>query len=81
MTVHIADRGVALIQARVSRLEAEQLEADARTLGLPNRSEAMRRAIALLHQQAREAELSQSYDEYYGGQQTPVSDVSALGDV
>lgn len=31
--------------------------------------------------QAREAELARSYDDYYGGQEAPLSDVAAVGDV
>jgi hypothetical protein len=71
-----------LVQARVPTDSAHQLDVDLRVLGLPNRSEAIRVALRLLHREARHAALAQDYDAFYGVEQpAPLSDVAAFGDV
>lgn len=70
-----------LVQARVSEADAHRLDADARALGLTNRSEAIREGLRLLHGRARHAALARDYDTFYGtAGQAPVSDVAAIGD-
>lgn len=66
-----------MVQARVSEAEAAMVQADAALLGLEGTSEAVREGLALLHRRAQLAALGQSYDEYYGGQPAPPSDVTA----
>ncbi len=71
-----------LVQARVSEADAHQLDTDAHLLGLPNRSEAVREGLRLLHRRARHAALAHDYDTFYGSNaETPVSDVAALGEL
>jgi Arc/MetJ-type ribon-helix-helix transcriptional regulator len=70
-----------LVQVRVPEGDARQLDADAHLLGLRNRSEAVREGLRLLHHHARDAELLQEYDHFYGaGAEAPVSELTALGD-
>lgn len=54
------------VQARLSDEDVRQFEEDLKVLGISNRSEAMRRALKLLHREARQAKLAQSYDDFYG---------------
>lgn len=68
------------MQARLSAGDVVQLDADARTLGLQNRSEAVRAALRLLHRHAARQALAREYDEFYGSGQAPVSDVTEVGD-
>jgi Arc/MetJ-type ribon-helix-helix transcriptional regulator len=68
-----------LVQARVSRADAQRLDDDAGELGLASRSEAVREGLRLLHRRARDAALAREYDEFYGGE-APLSDVTAAGD-
>ncbi|MGH3821225.1 MAG: ribbon-helix-helix protein, CopG family [Pseudonocardiaceae bacterium] len=71
-----------LVQARVSDAVAQQLDADARALGLANRSEAVREGLRLLHRRARHAALARDYDAFYGdAAQAPVSEVTEVGDI
>lgn len=70
-----------LVQARVSQEDASRLDADARTLGLTSRSEAIREGLKLLHRRARLSALARDYDDFYGvGVEAPTSDLAAIGD-
>lgn len=70
-----------LVQARVPDSDARRLDADAKALGLTNRSEALREAMRMLHRYARHARLAQDYDSFYGeGTEAPLSDMTAIGD-
>ncbi|MGH3318776.1 MAG: ribbon-helix-helix protein, CopG family [Streptosporangiaceae bacterium] len=69
-----------VVQARLPREEAERLDADRTALGLANRSQAVREGLRLLHREARHAALARSYDEFYGAEPAPVSEVAAAGD-
>ncbi len=80
MTNRMPVRTTELVQTRMSNAEVRQLDRDSRVLGLASRSEAVRRAITLLHQQARDAELAQSYDDFYDGLQAPLGAIAAVGD-
>lgn len=66
-----------VVQARVSQEQAEQAQADAARLGLEGTSEAVREGLALLHRRAQLVALGESYDDFYGGQPAPLSDVTA----
>ena len=66
-----------IVQARVNDHVLEQLTADAATLGLDNTSAALREGIELLHRKAAQARLARSYDDFYGGEPAPLSDVTA----
>lgn len=70
-----------LVQARVSHSDAERLDADARALGLPNRSEAIREGLRLLHRRAQRAALAREYDDFYAVAGAPISDIAAIGDL
>lgn len=66
------------MQARVDeRFASELLERDAPVLGLSGVSELVREGLRLLHRQAREQAMADSYDEFYGGKPAPVSEVTA----
>lgn len=69
-----------LIQARVPENHAQQIDEDIATLGLRNRSDAVREALRLLHQRAAHVALAREYDEFYGEREAPVSEVTAIGD-
>lgn len=69
-----------LVQARLSADDARRLDADMQTLGLPNRSEALRTGLRLLHRRARHSALAREYDEFYAADEAPVSELSAIGD-
>jgi len=69
MTTHI-------VQARVNDQVLQQLSADASTLGLDNTSAALREGIELLHRKAAQVRLARSYDDFYGGEPAPLSDVT-----
>jgi Arc/MetJ-type ribon-helix-helix transcriptional regulator len=69
-----------VVQARIPRQEARQLDQDVAALGLSNRSQAVRQALRLLHKQAREATLQRSYAEFYGETEAPLGDMAAVGD-
>ncbi len=66
-----------VVQARVSEAEAAAAQADAAVLGLEGTSEAVREGLALLHRRAQLTALGKSYDEFYGGEPAPLSDVTA----
>jgi hypothetical protein len=65
-----------VVQARVSEAEAAVVQADAAQLGLEGISEAVREGLALLHRRAQLTALAQSYDEFFGGEPAPLSDVT-----
>jgi hypothetical protein len=64
-------------QARVPRDLSRTLEKDMAVLGLTNRSEAVRRALVLLHQEAAEVRVEEEYQSWYGSERAPLSDVTA----
>jgi len=66
-----------VVQARISEVEAEMVQADALQLGLEGTSEAVREGLALLHRRAQLSALAQSYDDFYGGVPAPLTDVTA----
>jgi len=66
-----------VVQARISEVEAEMVQADALQLGLEGTSEAVREGLALLHRRAQLSALAQSYDDFYGGAPAPLTDVTA----
>ena len=66
-----------VVQARISEAEAAVVQADALQLGLEGTSEAVREGLSLLHRRARLSALAQSYDDFYGGEPAPLSDVTA----
>lgn len=66
-----------VVQARVSEAEAATAQADAEVLGLDGTSEAVREGLALLHRRAQLTALGKSYDDFYGGESAPLSDVTA----
>ena len=72
-------RNAALVQARMLPQEVQQLDADVVALGLHSRSEAIRTALRLLHQRARDEALGQSYDDYYGKKEAPLSELASIG--
>lgn len=59
-------------QARIGREFAEQLHADAETLGLDGRTDIVKTALRLLHQRAAEERMARSVDEYYGDKTPPL---------
>jgi hypothetical protein len=66
------------MQARVDeRFANELMEHDAPVLGLTSASELVREGLRLLHRQAREQAMADSYDRFYDGQPAPVSEVTA----
>jgi len=70
--------GTVTMQARVDASFARDLlEADAAVLGLGSASELVREGLRLVHRRARELAMAASYDEFYGGQAAPVSEVTA----
>ena len=69
-----------VVQARISEVEAEMVQADALQLGLEGTSEAVREGLALLHRRAQVSALAQSYDDFYGGAPAPLTDVTAALD-
>ncbi len=66
-----------VVQARISEAEAAVVQADALQLGLEGTSEAVREGLSLLHRRAQLSALAQSYDDFYGGEPSPLSDVTA----
>ena len=66
-----------IVQARVSDHILDQLAADAATLGLDSTSAALREGIELLHRKAAQTRLARTYDDFYGGEPAPLSDVTA----
>jgi Arc/MetJ-type ribon-helix-helix transcriptional regulator len=46
-------------------------------LGLSNRSEAVRRALTLLHQEAAEVRVEADYASWYGAERAPLGEVTA----
>jgi hypothetical protein len=66
-----------IVQARVSDQILDQLAEDAATLGIDNTSAALREGIELLHRKAAQVRLARSYDDFYGGEPAPMSDVTA----
>lgn len=69
-----------LIQARVDEQDVRQIERDMASLGLQNRSDAIREGLRLLHRHARHANLARDYDDFYNGSEAPTSDITAIGD-
>lgn len=66
------------MQARVDAAFArELLEADAVVLGLDGASDLVREGLRLVHRRAREIAMAASYDQFYGGEPAPVSEVTA----
>lgn len=65
-----------VVQARISEAEAAVVQADALQLGLEGTSEAVREGLSLLHRRAQLSSLAQSYDDFYGGEPAPLSDVT-----
>lgn len=66
------------MQARVDEsFAADLLKNDAPLLGLTTMSEMVREGLRLLHRQAREQAMAESYDTFYGGQPAPLSEVTA----
>jgi hypothetical protein len=65
------------MQARVPRDIADHVAADAAVLGLDGVSEAIREGLRLLHRRAELAALAQDYDDFYGDNPAPVSDVTS----
>ncbi len=63
-------------QTRLSREAAREFEADLHTLGL-DRSQALRRGLRLLHQEASEIRMAQEYDDFYPGAKAPLSQLTA----
>lgn len=68
-----------LVQARVPTRDVDQLDNDLAELRLASRSEALREGLRLVHRRAEQAALARDYDEFYGGQQAPISDLAAVG--
>lgn len=66
-----------IVQARISDEQLDQLSADAEALGLDSTSAALREGIELLHRKAEQVRLARAYDDFYGGEPAPVSDVTA----
>ena len=66
-----------VVQARVSQAEAETAQQDAAVLGLGGTSDAVREGLALLHRRAHQVALARSYDDFYGGEPAPLSEVTA----
>ncbi len=66
-----------MVQARVSEAEAAAAQADAALLGLEGTSEAVREGLAQLHRRAQLSALAKSYDDFFGGEPAPLSDVTA----
>jgi Ribbon-helix-helix protein, copG family len=65
------------VQARVDADFARELERDAAVLGLRGRSEVVREGLRLVHMRARELAMEASYEEFYGHDLAPVSEVTA----
>jgi hypothetical protein len=73
-----ASTGTVTMQARVDEsFASELLEQDAPVLGLSGASELVREGLRLLHRQAREQAMADSYDKFYEGTPAPVSEVTA----
>ena len=53
-------------QARIGAELAEQLRADAMLLGLEGRTEIVKEALRLLHEQAVQERMARSVSEFYG---------------
>jgi hypothetical protein len=66
-----------IVQARVAEELLKQLDADARVLGIESTSDAIRAGLDLLHRQAVQVQLARSYDDFYGGEPAPLSEVTA----
>jgi hypothetical protein len=65
------------VQARVDADFARELEHDAAVLGLQSTSEVVREGLRLVHKKAHERAMAASYDEFYGEEPAPVSEVAA----
>lgn len=65
------------MQARVTEDEAATVTEDAELLGLDGISDAVREGLALLHRRAQLVALARSYDDFYGGEPAPLSEVTA----
>jgi hypothetical protein len=72
--------GTVVVQARISEVEAEMVQADALQPGLEGTSPPVREGLALLHRRAQVSALAQSYDDFYGGAPAPLTDVTAALD-
>ncbi len=59
-------------QARISQELAAQLRDDAELLGLDSRTEIVRTALELLHEQAAQQRMARSVDTFYAGQEPPL---------
>lgn len=55
----------------------EKLDESIRVLGLDSTSDAVREGLLLLHRRAVQVQLSQSYDDFYGGEPAPLSEITA----
>lgn len=70
--------GTVTVQARIDAgFARELLESDAPVLGLSSVSELVREGLRLLHRQARELAMAGAYDEFYGGEVAPISEITA----
>jgi|SRR5690242_9162429 len=70
--------GTVTVQARIDAgFARELLELDAPVLGLSSVSELVREGLRLLHRQARERAMAAAYDDFYGGETAPVSEITA----
>jgi len=59
-------------QARIGRDLARQLRDDAQTLGLNNRTDIVKAALRLLHQQAAQERMARSVADFYGDADAPL---------
>ena len=64
------------VQARVDVSFARELAIDAEVLGLHSTSEVVREGLRLVHKQALELAMARSYDEFYGDDAAPPSEVT-----
>lgn len=71
---------MAIVQTRVPVRDVDQLDDDLTELGLASRSEGLREGLRLVHHRAEQAALARDYDEFYGEQGAPLSEVAAVGD-
>ena len=66
-------RSTVIVQARIDSEFAEELLArDAAILGLDGASEVVREGLRLVHRQAQEQALVDSYEEFYKGKRAPL---------
>lgn len=78
--VCMTDEQTALVQARLTEYHARQVDQDIVTLGLRSRSEAVREGLRLLHHHAEQDALAHEYDKFYGNQEAPLTEMTAIGD-